>query len=213
MSESAEYECAFFSEKLGMLFNIHDSKVTVIGLDSHQYKYPQPSNDKQPNRSSNNNKKTTEAIQINEVDHDRRGVISLSPSVANDASLEIVVDLTENNVGDRGLQESNISDTSNNNHKIISDVEEDLNEIVSELAIKDTTDLPDPAFELLLAGDPSTEPITATLSAKADMNNSTSTSAGNQHENTAASATGTPRGHVGYALSDHVSVSFAFLQF
>ncbi len=35
--DSAGYECAFFSEKLGMLFNTHDSKLTVVGLDSHLY--------------------------------------------------------------------------------------------------------------------------------------------------------------------------------
>jgi len=35
--DSAGYECAFFTEKLGMLFNTHDSKLTVVGLDSHLY--------------------------------------------------------------------------------------------------------------------------------------------------------------------------------
>ena len=35
--DNAGYECAFFCEKLGMLFNTHDSKLTVVGLDSHMY--------------------------------------------------------------------------------------------------------------------------------------------------------------------------------
>jgi len=32
-------ECAFYAEKLGMLFNIQDRDVTVVGLDSLQYKW------------------------------------------------------------------------------------------------------------------------------------------------------------------------------
>lgn len=35
--DSTGYECAFFSNKLGMLFNTHDSKLTVVGLDSNLY--------------------------------------------------------------------------------------------------------------------------------------------------------------------------------
>lgn len=35
--DSTGYECAFFSGKLGMLFNTHDSKLTIVGLDSHLY--------------------------------------------------------------------------------------------------------------------------------------------------------------------------------
>jgi hypothetical protein len=36
--DSTSHECVFLGDKLGMLFNSHGGKVTVIGLDSKQYK-------------------------------------------------------------------------------------------------------------------------------------------------------------------------------
>ena len=35
--DSAELEVAFFAVKLGMLFNAHDSRMTIVGLDSQLY--------------------------------------------------------------------------------------------------------------------------------------------------------------------------------
>lgn len=35
--DSAEHECAFFAGKLGMLFNMHNDRLTIVGLDSHLY--------------------------------------------------------------------------------------------------------------------------------------------------------------------------------
>lgn len=35
--DGSDHDYAFFTGKLGMLFNIHDSKLTVVGLDSHMY--------------------------------------------------------------------------------------------------------------------------------------------------------------------------------
>lgn len=76
-----EYECVFFSEKLGMLFNVHESKATIIGLDSHQYQ--QQAN---PASKPYHELSTLKSEPVEEENHlEYNGVITLVPSTdAND---------------------------------------------------------------------------------------------------------------------------------
>lgn len=71
-----EYECAFFSDKLGMLFNVHDNKATIVGLDSNQFQ-------QQVNPSSKayrelSTRKSELAEDENHLEY--TGVITLVPS-------------------------------------------------------------------------------------------------------------------------------------
>jgi hypothetical protein len=75
------YDCAFFCDKLGILFSTDDNKVTVVGLDSQQYHYvPQLSASKMLLASQKDKSLLQSVKQEEKEDHahdDYKGVISL----------------------------------------------------------------------------------------------------------------------------------------
>ena len=72
--ESKGDEFIFLGDKIGMLFNIHDGRVSVIGLDSTQYQ--QTSQPLAPPASTN----TEETDEDDNLNQKYKDVISLTPS-------------------------------------------------------------------------------------------------------------------------------------
>lgn len=73
----SDHECVFLCEKLGMLFNAHEGKVTVIGLDSVQYKQA-------AHTVMHVTPMKTAAEEDNEIEDNQKynGVITLVPTAA-----------------------------------------------------------------------------------------------------------------------------------
>ena len=137
--EDSREEYVFLGDKLGMLFNIHDNKVTVVGLDSNIYRQAPTTS----NTTATSGKNVVNELKNEEDDVNLyKDAISLVPSVSRQNSVgapSVDENAQQDNIFSIPVEDPNNGDKSNHTLSREEDVMSAA-EVISALANLDVED-------------------------------------------------------------------------